>query len=331
MKHLRSTMVLAAAMAAVMVTAPGTAGAVYPDKPIKVVVPYSPGGSTDAVGRTVARVAEKYLGQPFVIENKPGAGGMIGLNAVVEAEPDGYTIGITNSGLVTQSLYGSNKHDYPTALEALGQVGEIPFVFAVNSKSKFKDLKDLVAYAKQHPKEVKYGITGVGNTAHLGPKYIELEAGIKMASVNFDGGAPLLAALLGGHIDGAANNPVDLREHLKAGKARVLAVFGDKRLPYDWIKDAPTAREQGYDIIMTLWQGLGGPKGMPADVKAKLADGIGKIIQDPETQKAISNLGLEPVYLDADAFAKKWLEEQKRMRRLVTETGVLDLIKSQIK
>ncbi len=303
----------------------------YPDKPIKVVVPYSPGGSTDAVGRTIARVAEKYLGQPFVIENKPGAGGMLGLNAVVEAKPDGYTIGITNSGLVTQSLYGNNKHDYPTALDALGQVGEIPFVFAVGAGAPWNTLKELVDFAKVNPKKIKYGITGVGNTAHIGPKYLELETKIEMAPVNFDGGAPMLAALLGGHIDAAANNPVDLREHLKAKRVRVLAIFGKERLDYDWIKDAPTAREAGYDIVMTLWQGVGGPKGMPADVKSKLAEGIGKILQDPETQKAIENLGLKPIYLDADAFAQKWLSEQNRMRRVVTETGILAQIKSQVK
>jgi putative tricarboxylic transport membrane protein len=331
MKRLRFAAHLSVTAAAFLIAGTTAMAADYPNRPITVVVPYSAGGSTDAVGRTIARVAEKYLGQPFVIANKPGAGGMIGLNAVVEAKPDGYTIGITNSGLVTQALYGNNKHDYPTALAALGQVGEIPFVFAVGANAPWKTLGELVDFAKANPKKVKYGITGVGNTAHIGPKYLELETKIEMASVNFDGGAPMLAALLGGHIDGAANNPVDLRAHLMAKRARVLAVFGEKRLEFDWIKEAPTARELGYDIIMTLWQGVGGPQGMPADIKAKLAEGIGKIIQDPETKKAIANLGLNPVYLDADTFAKKWISEKKRMGRVVTDTGILALIKSQVK
>jgi tripartite-type tricarboxylate transporter receptor subunit TctC len=167
----------------------------YPTRPIRMIVPFSPGGSTDLTARLVAREAEKQLGKPIIIDNKPGAAAMIGLNELVGSRPDGYTIGMTNSGMVTQSLYGVARYNYATDLQAIVQVGEVPFVFAVKAGAPWKSVEDFVVYARANPGAIKYGITGFGNTSHLGPEQFGLLAKIKMEPVNFDGGSPLIAEI----------------------------------------------------------------------------------------------------------------------------------------
>ena len=321
---------LAALAAAVVLACSATANAQdYPTRPIRMIVPFSPGGSTDLTARVIAKEVEKRLGKPIIIDNKPGAGAMIGLNEIVTAKPDGYTIGMTNSGMVTQPTYGIARYNYSTELQAIAQVGEVPFVYAVKADAPWKTLEEMIDYARANPKAIKYGITGFGNTAHIGPEYLALLAKVKMEPVNFDGGAPLLAALLGGHIQGAGNNPVDMKEHVKAGRIRVLAVFGEKRLADPLFKDYPTAKEKGYNVIVTLWQGVGAPKGLPEAIKMKLGDTFVAALNDPQVREQITQLGLEPAVMGPDEFQAKWISEQERIKKVVTDTGILEIVKSQ--
>jgi tripartite-type tricarboxylate transporter receptor subunit TctC len=299
-------------------------------KPINMIVPFNPGGSSDLVGRTVAKVSTKYLGQPMVILNKPGAAATLGLNMLVESRPDGYTIGITNSGMILQPLVGS-RYNYATELQALAQAGFIPFVFAVRADAPWKDLAEFTAYAKQHPGAIKYGHTGIGNTAHSAPEHYAKLAGLKMDPIPFTGGSPLIAALLGGHIHAIMNNPVDLQQHIKAGKIRVLAVADEKRIAHPQYTNVPTFKEFGYPVNAILWQGLGGPKNLPPDVLKPLADGLKAMMNDPETKKAIEDLGLIFEYLGPEEFGKKWVDEQARLKEVLTETGILEQMKSQKK
>lgn len=303
----------------------------YPNRPIKFIVPFSPGGSSDIVARLMAKDAEKYLGQPFVIENRPGAGAMIGLNELVQAKPDGYTIGITNSGMVTQPLYGIAKYNYVTEVQALAQIGEVPFVLVVKGDAPWKTIEEFIAYCKANPNAVNYGITGIGNTSHIGPEHLKFLARFPMEFVNFDGGGKLMTSLLGGHIQAGGINPVDIREQVKAGKIRVLVVFGEKRLADPLFSSAPTAKERGFDVVVTLWQGIGVPKGMPAPVQAKLSDAFAKMMARPETQEQLRGLGLDPVYLGPADFARKWVAEQNHYKQVVTDTGILKLVNSQTK
>ena len=301
----------------------------YPSRPIKFIVPFGPGGSSDLVARLVSRDAEKFFGQPMVIENRPGAGAMIGLNELVQAKPDGYTIGITNSGMVTQPLYGIAKYNYPQDLQPIAQVGEIPFVLAVQGDSEWKTLEAFMAHARANPKAVNYGITGFGNTAHIGPEHLKLLAKFPMEPVNFDGGGKLITSLLGGHIQAGGINPVDIKEFVKAGKIRVLVVFGEKRLADPLFANVPTARELGYDVVVTLWQGIGAPKNLPQAMRDKLADGFAKVLRRPEMHDAIRNLGLEPAYLGPVEFGERWARDQARIKQVVTDTGILDIVKRQ--
>jgi tripartite-type tricarboxylate transporter receptor subunit TctC len=325
----RRTILHGAAAGAASLALPAAAQADYPNRPIRFIVPFSPGGSSDIVARLLAKDAEKVLGQPFVIENKPGAGAMIGLNELVQSRPDGYTIGISNSGMVLQPLFGGAKYNYPTELQALAQVGEVPFVLVVNGEAPYKTIDEFIAYCKANPKAVSYGITGFGNTAHLGPEHLKLLAKFPMEPVNFDGGGKLITAVLGGHIQAGGINPVDIREHVRSGKIRPLVVFGEKRLADPMYANVPTAREKGWDVVVTLWQGIGGPKGMPEPVLTKLATGLQRIITSPEMLEAIRNVGLDPVYIGPREFAKKWVDENARFKQVVTDTGILQVVRSQ--
>ena len=336
MTSMRSAAAAAAAAIALAVSAfvvaPRDAVAqTYPDRPVRFIVPFSPGGSSDLVARLMAKDVQRFLGQPVVVENKPGAAAMIGLNELVQSKPDGYTIGITNSGMVTQPLYGVARHNYPVELQAIAQIGEVPFCLVVAGDSPWKTLAEFMAYAKANPAKVNYGITGIGNTAHIGPEHLKLLAKFPMEAVNFDGGAKLITALLGGHIQAGGINPVDVKEHVKAGRIRVLVLFGEKRLSDPLFANVPTAKELGYNVVVTLWQGIGAPKGMPDPVRAKLEDAFAKAMATSETREALRNLGLEPVHLNGTEFARKWQDETAHYRRVVTETGILDQVKSQNK
>lgn len=299
----------------------------YPNHPIRFIVPFSPGGSSDIVARLLAKDGDKAIGQPFVIDNKPGAGAMIGLNELVQAKADGYTVGITNSGMVTQPLYGIAKYNYVTELQPIAQVGEVPFVLVVKGDSPWKTLGEFMAYCKAHPKSCNYGITGIGNTSHIGPAQLQYLTKVPMEFVNFDGGGTLITSLLGEHIQAGGINPVDIREYVKAGKIRILCVFGEKRLSDPLFANAPTAKELGYDVVVTLWQGIGAPKNMPEAVRAKLAESFAKIINDPQTQQQLRALGLEPAYLGPAEFSKKWVAEQAHYKQVVTDTGILQLVR----
>lgn len=301
----------------------------YPQRPIRVIVPFPAGGATDIMGRILTKAVEARLGKPLIIENKPGAGTMTGLNELVGARPDGYTIGMVTSTMVLQPLYGGSRHDYPTALQPIAQVTVTPPVLVTGADTKWKTAKDLVDFAKANPKSIKYGITGFGNSSHIGPTQLARAAGIEIEAVTFDGGGVLLTALLGGHIAVSAGSTVDYKPHIQAGKLRPLLNFGPTRSEDPLYKDVPTAKELGYDAEIVSWTGVAAPKGLPADVTAKLNDAFKAAMADREVADAIAKLGSEPVYLDAAGFGDRWASETAKLRQVVTETGILELVKSQ--
>ncbi|WP_137176375.1 tripartite tricarboxylate transporter substrate binding protein [Roseomonas sp. AR75] len=325
----RQAIQAATAAAAMQALTRGAAAQAFPSRPMRLIVPFAPGGSTDIIGRFLAREAGQKLGQSIVVENRPGAGAMIGLNELVQARPDGYTIGMTNSGMVFQPLYGHARHNYATDLQAIAQVGEIPFVLAVKSDAPWRTLPELVDWARAHPGDLMYGITGYGNTSHIGPEKLRLLANLQMEAVNYPGGGPLITALLGGHIKAISNNPVDLRTYIRDGSVRVLCAFAEKRLEDPALRDIPTAREYGYDIVVTLWQGVGAPRGMPDEVIRRLDTAFGELLQSPSAQASVREYGLQPAYLDAAPFQRKWVEDQARQLRTITETGIIDVVRRQ--
>jgi tripartite-type tricarboxylate transporter receptor subunit TctC len=310
--------------------APAAGG--YPSKPITFIVPYGAGGSADLMARTMEKAAKKHLGQPLIVTNIPGGGATIGWNELAAAKPDGYTIGYVATSALLQPLYNQGRFHYPTALEPLGQVANLAAMAVVRADRPWQTIDDLVKYAKEHPGEIKFGHSGLGTGLHIVGEMFAKEAGVTIAQVPFPGGEPeSVAALLGGHIQLAFASASAVKEHLKSGKVRVLAVSGDKRLTDAEFKNVPTFKERGINVDFTFWYGIGAPKSMPEDVKAKLADGIGKILTDPEVQKNLADLGMPVEYLGPKEFREKWLADSALLTKVVKETGIAERIASQKK
>lgn len=303
----------------------------YPDKPITIIVPFSVGGGLDLVARALEKSAPKYLGQSLVVVNKPGGAGVIGLNELAAAKPDGYTVGTAGVEILLQSSYAPTKYDYATALTPLAQVSTSPLVLAVKSDEPWQTVDDLVRYAKHHPGQLKFGHSGVGSNTHLVGEMFGQATGISIEQVPFQGAGEATIALVGGHVQLIFVNPMLVKEHVKNGTLRVLAVADERRLIDPVFSDVPTLNEIGINVAFNNWQAIAAPKDIPADVKAKLAEGLKSMINDPEFKRNMEIAGMRVEYLGPRELEEKWLSENKKLSKVVQEAGILDLIKAQRK
>jgi tripartite-type tricarboxylate transporter receptor subunit TctC len=301
----------------------------YPDRPITLIVPFSAGGGMDLLARALEKTASTNLGQPLIVINKTGGGGTIGWNELASSAPDGYTLGISGVDLILQSLYGSTKYNYPTALEPLIQVSSSPYVMVVQAEQPWQNVDDLVRYARQHPGQIKIGNSGVGSIAHVLGEMLAHTAGITLEPIPFRGGSEALAALLGGHIQAIFTSPATIREHVKNGTLRVLAVPNEQRLTDPIFANVPTFKEQGLDLVFSNWMGVTAPKEMPIEVRTKLADGLKAIVIDPQFKETLENIGLQVEYLNPQETQAKWIADNQKLSKTVQETGILDRIKAQ--
>jgi tripartite-type tricarboxylate transporter receptor subunit TctC len=301
----------------------------YPDRPITIIVPFSAGGGVDMIARSLEKTAIQHLGQPLIVVNKPGGAGTIAWNELAGATPDGYTIGITGVEILLQPLYSLTKYNYPTALEPLVQVSSFPMVLAIQANQPWQNVDDLVKYARQHPGQLKIGNSGLGSFPHVLGEMLVHTAGITLEPVPFRGGSEALAALLGGHLQAIFTTQAIIKEHLKNGTIKVLAVTSEQRLTDPVFADVPTFKELGLDIVFSYWIGVAAPKEMPIEVKAKLAAGLEAIIVEPEFQKNLENIGLPVDYLNPQESQAKWLADNQKLSKTVQETGILDRIKAQ--
>ena len=300
MRRLRG-LLLAAALAF-----PGAAAAAYPDKPISMIVAYSPGGGTDLIARQIAPFIEKYLGggARIIIVHRPGAGGEIGFAAIANAAPDGYTIGFVNTPpLITVPIERTAQFGGPQRFELLGNVIDDPCNFTVHADSEIRDLKGLAAYAKANPGKVTVGSSGVGSDDHLLMLMFERAAGVKMTHVPFKGAADVRTAVLSKQITVGAINIGEAMQSIKGGAPlRNIGQFSPARTTV--APELPTAREQGYDIELSSLRGLAAPRGLPADVRERLVKAVADAANDPEFQaKATSVFAplrfLTPAQFDA--------------------------------
>lgn len=301
----------------------------YPERPITVIVPFSPGGSTDLVARAVLAKVEENLGESIVFDYRPGAGTQIGLNALATAEPDGYTLGMATSSAVLQPIFTETRFVYADELTPIAQFAATAQALFVHADSEWQTLEDLVEDARENPGSIQYGITGVGNSSHLGPAQIARLEDVDMPHVVFDGGSALLTALLGQHVPAASGSPVDYKEQVVAGDVRGLVSFATERSDDEALADIPTALELGYDFDMTSWTALAGPGGLPDDVMEVLSGAIEEAMADPEVQQAIRDLGSTPQYLDSQGLRERWDTARESWTEIVTETGILEMVRSQ--
>ncbi|MEN6566109.1 MAG: tripartite tricarboxylate transporter substrate binding protein, partial [Veillonellales bacterium] len=303
----------------------------YPEKPITVIVTFSAGGAADLIARVMEKEAPKYLGQPLIVVNKPGSAGTIGWNEVAGARPDGYTVGITAAELLVLPLYGMTKYNYLTDLQPLAQMTASSWTLAVQTEQPWQNVDDLVNYARQHPGQLKFSHSGIGSFPHVIGEMIGKAAGTTLEQVPFRSSGEAITALLGGHVQVAIVNPATVKEHMKSGTVRVLAVTGEQRLTDPDFAGVPTLKEQGFDIAYTNWFGVAAPKDMPPEVKAKLVEGFKAMIEDAEFKKSVENMGLQVEYLGPQKSEEKWISDSKKISKTIQETGILDLIKAQKK
>ena len=265
---------------------PGTCLAAYPEKPITLIVGYSPGGGTDLVARAVAPFLEKYLGSGarIVIVNRTGAGGEIGFAAIANAAPDGYTIDFVNTPpLMTIPIERSAQFGGPQRFELLGNLIDDPCNFAVRADLPIRDLKELAAYARANPGKVTVGSTGIGSDDHLVMLMFERAAGVKMTHIPYKGSADVRAAIQSGQLTVAAMNVGEALQSIRGGAPmRNIGQFAPARS--NLAPDLPTAREQGFDIVLSSLRGMAAPKGLPADVRDRLVKAVAAAAADPEFQ-----------------------------------------------
>ena len=264
----------------------------WPNKPVKIVVPFPAGGSTDMVARQLAQHLSTTFGQQFIVDNKGGAGGNIGTDAVAKAAPDGYTIGLSTSGPLAnnKSLYKSMPFDAQKDLTPIALVGEIPLVFVTNPAVKAANLKEFVALVKTHPAQYSVGHPGNGTIGHLALESFKSSTGAGPQSVPYKGDTPAMTDLLGNSIQAISAPVTAFIPNIQGAKLRGLAVTSKKRFP--GLPNVPTALEQGIDVEATVWFAIIGPAGMARPVVAKLNQEINRYTNSPEGRAKLAQFGM---------------------------------------
>jgi tripartite-type tricarboxylate transporter receptor subunit TctC len=291
------------AFTAVSLLVAGTAMAEYPERPIDLIVAFSPGGGTDVAARTIEPFIEKYLGGDLTVLNKPGAGGEIGFTELAESKPDGYTIGFINIPAMFAYSYERKTRYSRASFTPIANLVSDPGIFAVRGDSKFQSLEDMIKFAKDNPKALPIGTTGsVGSSEHLAIKQLESLTGAQFNHVPFGSTAPMRTALLGGHIPAGAFNLGEAVQFMEEGQIRVLGVMSDARS--DMAPEVPTFKEQGIDLVTGSSRGIAGPAGLPKEIVDKLSEAIRKAMEDPEYVAKAEAADVPLNYLPAAAYAE---------------------------
>lgn len=303
---------------------PKTEAADYPTHEIKLIVPFDAGSGSDLHARTLQKIATKYLNHPLVVINKPGGGANIGLNEMAKATPDGYTIGLSVPELIFHSVYGASKYHYLTALDPLAQTVSSPFFLVVNAESPWNNVTDLIQYGKSTP--LKFANGGIGSACHVIGEAFSKATDIQSSQVPFRGGGEKTNMLLGKHVDAIFINLAPVKEHIKAGKLKILATTSPIRLEDPALADIPTLKELDIDVEYTDWYGIVAPKPLPPEIKTKLSADLKKMILDPEFKAAVEKLGTHLDYLSPEESQEKWMQDAKRLKKIVAETGIAEQI-----
>lgn len=300
MKKQISSMLAIAGLVAGLSPAVATAQADYPNKPITIIVPYAPGGTTDVVGRALADSLSRQLGQTVVIENKPGAAGAMGVIDMMGTKPDGYRLTMAPVGIFRQPYLQQTRYDPIRDLTYIATFLTYDFAITVKADAPYKTIQDLVEAARKEPGSIDYSSTGRFTGNHVALAMLGKAAGVKFTHVPYKGDSDATSALLGGHVKAAVITN-SILSHVRAGTVRVLATSDSERNPA--FENVPTMKELGYDVLVPSPLGLAGPAGLPAPIVEKLDQAVKAALQDPDVKRVVDNFGVRTVYMDHKAYA----------------------------
>ncbi len=318
--------VLAVALATVAAALPALAQSDYPIHTVTMIVPFPPGGVADITARPLAETMGRILKQAVIVENRAGAGGGVGMQYVARAKPDGYTVLLALSSISiipeADKVLGRDPMFQLNQLVPIARFTADPTVLAVRADSPYKSVADLVAAAKKNPGGIPYGSSGNYGTMHVPMEMFDSAAGITMLHVPFTGAGPAVVALLGGQVEALSTGPSSVIGHVKGGKIRVLATWGDARLAA--MPDVPTLKELGYDAQFSQWTGLFVPAGTPDTVVAKLRETARLAVNDPTFQSSLAKVETPIQYLDQPQFRAFWDADAHKLAEVVKKIGKVE-------
>lgn len=295
----------------------------YPDRPIRLVVPFAPGGATDILGRLLATAMSEKLGQPVVVENKPGAATVVAAAAVAKAPPDGYTLllGASTTLTLNPAVRPNLAYDPVTSFTPIGLVADRGLILVANNDTPGTTLKEILAKARAEPQKFSYGSFGTGSSVHFGGEMLKSASGVDMVHVPFNGSAPSLTALMGGQVQVAVDTVVASSPLIKAGKIKPIATLSTKRSSA--LPAIPTVAESGYPgFEMSTWFALLAPARLPAPVQARLEKTLESVMASPELRKKLDNVGLIPAYGPGQAVKERVERELPLMRAVAARANI---------
>jgi len=298
----------------------------YPDRPIRLVVAFPPGGATDTLARQLTQALGDALGQSVVIENKPGAGGYIAWSHVAAAEPDGYTLLMAENAVgISQALYKKTQSSFDPVkqYDAIATVATSPLVLAVANNVKANTVQELIAYSRTVPEKLNYASAGIGSVAHLTFEVIKAGAGMDAVHVAYKGGGPAMNDLIAGHVSINMAAIQVAKGLVETGKIKGLAVTGAERSPV--LPNVPTLKEAGVktaDVDLRFWFGIFGPKGIPDAAKAKLDKAVAATLANPQVRERLAKLDIEPAYAPGNELKTKLENEIANWTKFIDEHGI---------
>ena len=310
-------------LAALLLSLPALSQDAYPSRPIRLVVPYAPGGVSDITGRIVAQKMTELIGQTVVVENRAGAGGMVGTGAVAKSEPDGYTIVLSSLSayaigprMVKAPLYDPIRDFTPIAAVALA-----PTVLTINAALPFQSVRELIAYAKANPGRLNYGSSGIGSVAHISAEVLRASTGVELVHVPYKSAAQAYPDMISGSLAMVFDALPSAINHIRSGKARPLAMMSDRRAAL--VPEVPTFAEAGFpEATLRLWVGLHGPANLPGAIVQKLNETAARTVASPEVRERFAAVGADPYTVSPREFSELVRADVERLGRMMAAAGI---------
>lgn len=304
------------------IAAPAAAQQDYPNKPVRIIVPYAAGGTTDLLARMVADALRRKFNQPFLVENRTGAGILVGTQVVTRAAPDGYTLLLsTGSTTALAPLLYTNPGYTPEQLAGVAMVGRSPLSLDLPIQSRFNTLADLIAFGKANKDKLNMATQGAGATSHLTAELFRAATGITYTTVHYQGSTPGLNAILASEVDAFFDGVSTSAPHINSGKMKSLGVTSEKRMPN--LPNIPTLKEQGFpDVVVYAWYGFFAPAGTPNEIRAMLHKEINAFVDNKEVQDKLYGWGTEPTSMSIAEFEKFYTDEREMWRKVVTPLNI---------